>query len=86
MTPDAVEFAKTVLLRLSWLQADVYQNQLLLIELLASVTKRDPVEIQNTWKAETERMANERYLEALRTAGLPIEPGDSSHPSNRSRL
>ena len=77
MTPNAVEFAKSVLWRLASIQADVYQNQMLLIGILARQTNQTAMQIQQRWLERTQKMASARYLESLAAAGLPHD-GDST--------
>ena len=73
-TPDPQAFAKSVLWHLAGLRADLYANQLLLVELLATQKQKPAVEIQAQWKLEVEAMREKLYREALRDAGLEDEP------------
>ena len=84
MTPDAVEFAKSVLWRLASIQADVYQNQLLLIEVLARQTNQTADQVQQRWLFETQKLRMDRYLESLKAAGLPHD--EDSTPGYDSRI
>lgn len=72
--PDPQAFAKSVLWHLAGLRADVYLNQLLLVELLAKQNQQPATVIQEQWRAQTEKMRRELYFEALRAAGLEDNP------------
>ena len=85
MTPDAVEFAKSVLWRLASVQADVYQNQLLLVEILARQTNQTATQVQKQWLSQIEELRRSRYLESLDAAGLPHDE-DSTEGDSPSRL
>lgn len=85
MTPDAVEFAKSVLWRLASIQADVYQNQLLLVEILARQSNQTASQVQSQWLAKTETLRQARYVESLDAAGIPHDE-DSKEGDSPSRL
>lgn len=76
MTPDAIQFAKSVLWRLASIQADVYQNQLLLVQILARQTNQTPAQVQSQWASQSQNLAIRRYTESLDAAGLPHEDGE----------
>ncbi len=84
MTPDAIQFAKSVLWRLASVQADVHQNQLLLIELLARQSNQTAEQVQQQWLFETHKLRMDRYLESLQAAGLPHD--EDSTPGYDGRL
>jgi len=77
MKPNPEEFAKSVLWRLASIQADVYQNQLLLVELLARQANQTAMQIQQQWQPRIEKMRIDRYLESLDAAGIERDPGPS---------
>ena len=64
------EFAKSVLWHLAGLRAEVYQNQLLLIELLAHQTGQSAKAIRTRWKKETETLRDRLYSESLSRAKI----------------
>ena len=71
--PNPEEFAKSILWQLASVQADVYETQLLVVEILAKLTGIPAKEIQQKWKAETEASRERHYREALKRAGLHAE-------------
>lgn len=70
-----VGFAKNVLWRMSVILADVYQNQVLLVELLARQTGRPATEVQDQWKTKGRKLQNDLYEAALRDAGIDRDAG-----------
>jgi hypothetical protein len=81
MKPNPEEFAKSVLWRLASIQADVYQNQLLLVEILARQTKQKATKIQQQWLSRSRKMTMDRYLESLDAAGIERDQGPSGGDS-----
>lgn len=75
MNPNPEVFAKHVLWRLAAIQADVYQNQLLLIEMLARTTGQEAIEIQKQWKTEADKLRMDCYLESLDAVGIDRDSG-----------
>ena len=85
MKPDPSQFAKSVLWRLASIQAHVYQNQMLLVEVLARQTNKTVPEIGAQWKTECDTIRQQRYVELLRTAGFD-DNSDSGQDDSLSRL
>ena len=80
MNPDPKVFARHVLWKLSDLQAQVYHNQLLLIEILARQTKTKAEEVQSQWAEQVEQMRADRYHEALDAVGIDPDSGSTQEP------
>jgi hypothetical protein len=80
MNSNEIGFAKSVLWHLASIQADVYQNQLFLAEVLARQTGKTAAEIQGRWKVQSDKLRMNRYLEALKVAG--IDPDSGSKPED----
>lgn len=83
MSPNPEVFAKEVLWKLSCIQGDVYQNQLLLAEMLATQTGQAATVFQEKWKEQIQTMKLDRYHEALDAAGIDR---DSGQTPDRSRF
>lgn len=83
--PNPGEFAKSVLWHLAGVRAEVYQTQLLVIELLALQTGQSAKNIQARWKKQTQQLRERLYHEALQSSNLedPEEPRDSISRAKR---
>jgi hypothetical protein len=75
MNSNEIGFSKSVLWHLASIQADVYQNQMLLAEVLALQTRKTAAEIQGQWKVQSDKLRMNRYLEALKVAGIDHDSG-----------
>jgi hypothetical protein len=76
-TPEQRAFARTVLWHLAGLRADVYETQLLVVEILAAQKNESAVTIQAKWAEESAEKRRGLYREGLRAAGLEYEPPPS---------
>jgi hypothetical protein len=73
-TPEEKAFARSVLWDLAGLRADVYETQLMVVEILAAQKNIPAVTIQAKWAEESGEMRRRLYRTALRAAGLEYEP------------
>ncbi len=73
-TPEQKAFARSVLWKLACLQADVYENQLLLVELVAAHRGVPAITVQAHWAEESAQLRRDLYRKALRESGLTDEP------------
>jgi len=70
VSSNEIGFSKAMLWHLASIQADVYQNQVLLVEILARQAKKPAKTVQKQWKKKSDEMRLTRYWESLAASGI----------------
>ena len=85
--PDGLELTRQILHHLAGISGEVYQNHMLLADVLAHLTKRSPKKFRHRYALAVAKLTSDFYRASLKAANLsdPEEPPPAAKKTKRRR-